>query len=382
MLELHRHTARPTPRSSGPGFPNIRWAIVTAGAITTLICTSQRASCAPVDAPAAQQSGNDAQVDVQKRVTELMRAGVDAYRAGNLEEARVAFEEAWKLKPHAAIAGSLADVEMKLGRYREAATHWRYYVGRSPPDRAAAVQQLEECLKHVGRVRVSVNAAGAALFLDGEPIGSAPLEDELLVDSGDHIVSARLNARTSPDRSFSIGAGELQTVDITLPESSQPAATASRIAQGKDDTTTPARDASGVTARTVVVVAGSVLTVSAAALGVVYLVDANNAEANANRLRAETLQSGDAAAASRNGQCAADAMPRPAACDALGRAVSDSDTSRNIAIGAFVTAGVLGLATAAAFVFWPSDEHGAHSAITVGPWLQAHSQGFVLEGRF
>jgi hypothetical protein len=111
-------------------------------------------------------------------------------------------------------------------------------------------------------------------------------------------------------------------------------------------------------------------------------VDANNAEANANRLRAETMQSSDAAAASRNGQCAADAMPRAAACDALGRAVSDSDSSRNIAIGAFVTAGVLGLATVAAFVFWPNDTHRTDSAVTVGPWVQAGAKGFVLEGRF
>src|SRR5689334_5323714 len=89
-------------------------AALAATVLVVLVSAPFRASCAPIDAPTAQESGTEAQASIQKKVTELMRTGVEAYRAGNLEEARGAFEEAWKLRPHAAIAGSLADVEMRL----------------------------------------------------------------------------------------------------------------------------------------------------------------------------------------------------------------------------------------------------------------------------
>src|SRR5882724_8409675 len=55
--------------------------------------------------------------DTERAVTELMRTAVARYAKKDLEGAREAFEKAWNLKHHAAIAASLAEVEMKLSRY-------------------------------------------------------------------------------------------------------------------------------------------------------------------------------------------------------------------------------------------------------------------------
>src|SRR4051812_13044301 len=72
--------------------------------------------------------------DTKATVKELMHTGVAAYRKKDFEAARTAFAKAWKLKPHSDIAAALADVEMKLGRYRDAAGHWDYYLNYHPPD--------------------------------------------------------------------------------------------------------------------------------------------------------------------------------------------------------------------------------------------------------
>src|ERR1700742_4017684 len=115
-----------------------------------------------ISSPEPGNAGDrDASSTDDAAIKELMRTGIGEYRKNHLEAARTAFASAWELRHHTAIAASLADVEMKLGRFRDAAEHWQYYLASSPPDRAEAEAQLAECSKHVGRIDVTVEPAAA-----------------------------------------------------------------------------------------------------------------------------------------------------------------------------------------------------------------------------
>jgi hypothetical protein len=80
-------------------------------------------------------------------------------------------------------------------------------------------------LKKVGRVRVAAEA-GLAVEMDGEVVGTAPVEGELYVEPGEHLIEAkRADGATSSER-FVVDEGEL--VRVRLPDVRLPADTAPR----------------------------------------------------------------------------------------------------------------------------------------------------------
>jgi tetratricopeptide (TPR) repeat protein len=89
-----------------------------------------------------------------------MNRGGEAYGQQRWEEARDAYRAAWELRPHFAVAANLADVELRLGAYREAAEHLRFFLANLPPERevlrADGEKRLAECRAHLATVRVAV----------------------------------------------------------------------------------------------------------------------------------------------------------------------------------------------------------------------------------
>ena len=67
---------------------------------------------------------------------ELFEQAVTAYDAGRLADAEAKLAEAWGLKRTHDIAGNLGVVELKLGKYPEAATHLAWALQHFPPTEA------------------------------------------------------------------------------------------------------------------------------------------------------------------------------------------------------------------------------------------------------
>lgn len=357
-----------------------------AAVVLGLSFCSTRAWSAPIDAPMAPPSDANADANVQNEAAALMRSGVEAYRKGNLEGAREAFEKAWKLRPHLGIAASLADVEMKLGRYRDAAVLWRYYLAHRPPDPSDAERQLSECMKHIGRLHVSVNKAGAAVLVDGEPVGSTPLREDVLLEPGSHTVVARFDDRSSSLRPVTANEGERTSAMLIIPppEPLDPSPLIPAAPPAKTPTISGGDRAGGISARTWVLLAGGALTLSAGAIGIVYAVKMGDAEDDATRFLARTIREGAPSLVESNSQCAADAASRPAACDDLARALDDRNRAARVANGAIFATGFLGVATAATFLLWPSGQTSRpkEAAVNVSPWTTGGVRGLQIEGRF
>src|SRR5258706_5056331 len=104
---------------------------------------------------AAAPSFADPPNEAVKMARRRFQEGVAAVDAGNYEAARVAFQQAYALKPHPSVLRNLGQAELKTGRYVEAARHLSTFVRDTTygttPEREAAAKSLAQAETQVGR---------------------------------------------------------------------------------------------------------------------------------------------------------------------------------------------------------------------------------------
>lgn len=337
-------------------------------------------SSTPLRPPKDVEESEDAEI------RELMRSGFAEYRKKNLEGAREAFAKAWETARRPAVAAALADVEMKLGRYRDAAEHWDYYLRTKPADRAEAAARLDECRVHVAVVRVELDPLGAELDVDGSRVPTGGSGGTVWLDPGAHTFTARSERRESPTLRVDATAG--QDVSIRLVVDSAPATPpASAInmhpqppltANTTSATTPHDAPSSGIKARTVVAIGGATLTLVSAGLGVWFVTQRNSADNERQQILNELDRQFPERAQTRS--VCANWPDRPSACSEVFAKSSEADRAGNWAIGSFIGAGVFGVATVVTYVLWPKKEHAGVGALIVAPLSGRDTRG--LQARF
>jgi len=328
--------------------------------------------------------------DIEKTVNELMRTGVAAYRKRNFEAAREAFAKAWDLKPHVDIASTLAEVEMRLGRYREAAGHWEYYLKHAAADRDEANTQLAECRERLGRIRVALNPPDADLFVDGIGHLSEPAqagENAVWLDPGEHTFSARKGGR-SAEFKLSILAGQEKTIRLSLPAPvAEPAAatpTPVPVASLQSSLPLQERDGgSGVEARTVVVLGGAVLTSAALGLGVYAELQAQAADSRRLELIARARSQLPASVPSNQFCTPHPGSQLPRECPEIADRSDEAVAFQNLRNGSFIASGALGVTTVATYLLWPGAERRARQAgLVIAPLDVARTRGVQMRVSF
>jgi hypothetical protein len=121
--------------------------------------------------------------------------GVAAVDMGKYEAARLAFQQAYALKPHPSILRNLGQAEFQVGRYLEAARHLSTFLRDTTfgagDERAAAQKTLVQTEAKVGRLVVDV-VEGSEVSVDGELVGRSPLgTDPFYVEPGQRTVRIR-----------------------------------------------------------------------------------------------------------------------------------------------------------------------------------------------
>lgn len=325
------------------------WVLGVASGLVLLTASSAGLAAGPSGA-GSDDSGD---IDQARQVKDITRAGIAQYKRGNLAEARAEFAKAWALKPSTELAAMLAEVEMKLGQFDDAAPHWEYYIQNLPPDRAEAELQLAECRRHLGSVRVAVDTAGAIVSLDGEVLGPAPLRVDIWVGPGTHTFAARVPGSDPVSQQVTIAEGEAQMVTLMLQSSVAQKPAASPPA----DSPPPAKSdqGGGVSAKAVVVIGGSVLSLAAVGVGVVFTVKSNSAANEADTLLAQIAEASDPGLAASNSYCSPPApAQRPAQCATYSSKLEDSKSAKSVAIASYITGGALAVGTLATALLWPA----------------------------
>jgi hypothetical protein len=159
--------------------------------------------------------------------------GVKHYDQHEYDKARLAFLQAYLLRPHPAVLLNLAQSQLRAGRYAEAADNFAKYIRENPGAEAMshAKAAFEEARDKVGEVSVEVNATGAVINVDGTDVGKSPLPYAVYMMPGRHMVRATKGG-LSADESLEAIAGQRMYVTLALPEGSRMAPAAASAGTG------------------------------------------------------------------------------------------------------------------------------------------------------
>lgn len=357
---------------------------VSALALSTVNVATTSVAFGQSNTEAESATSRDAVLAAKKLVDEAM----GLYAQADWEGARVLLLKALAVKPHRAILGNLAEIEMKTGRYVEAAGHLKQLIADLPPEPRkrveAAEAQLAECLQHVATLHVTVNATGATVRLNGEVIGSSPLDRAVFVAPGTVSISVDHPDYLQMTRSLEATAGQVQ--DVALEMNPKPAPVpAAPVAVS---TTDPDKDAQSTSIRTrnIVTISGALLSVAGATVGTILWLNANADEKEAASVR-EFLVS-ESSGTNTDSFCYGSNVQDPAGCSKLHSLLVHRDRQMNYAVGSFIGAGATAVAATLTYLLWPTKARSQtagksrKAAVALEPWTSRDTQGLQLLGTF
>ena len=328
-----------------------RRATLVIATLAGVAATPRRATCehpAPATPDAATASPDAATAESGATASELLRTGLRESKKGNFEAARIAFEKTWRLLPHPEVTASLAEVEMKLGRYREAAEHWDYYLAHDPPGREEAEARRAECRQHLADIHATVDPLGATLFLDGNVVAAEAPASEIWVEPGAHTLYAELNGQQSKTEQVTVQAGDTRAVTLSVsPPELKPRASAQAPRRPLPVADRPA-PVMGREPPYTLLITGGALTFIALETAFMSMYLANQADAGAARFRELAIHEADPEQVRTNSFC----KPKTSICEGLDRDIRFAAIARNVEYGAFIGAGVFGAATVATYLIW------------------------------
>jgi tetratricopeptide (TPR) repeat protein len=173
-----------------------------------------------------------------------IRAALIEYGAGRFPEARALFLRAHSLQPSARTLRGLGMVEFELRHYVEAIrlTEQAVRDTRNPLDavqRKEAAGLLDQAGSFVGRYHVACTPETAQLYVDGQAY-TLDGDHVVVLDVGEHTLSAEAPGYTSQQRQFDVHGGEQAEVQLTLAtEVSEQAAAPAAIAASAMRATEP-----------------------------------------------------------------------------------------------------------------------------------------------
>lgn len=175
------------------------------------VCISARAQD---EGPTHSENEHDA------KARKLLEEGIAHHSAGDLKRAYEAFRVSQNLRPSYDTAGNLGQVEMKMEKYADAATHFEYCLRNFPTgenrDLKRAVEELYSDVKSkVVTANISVGPPGAVVFLNGNRIGNAPIDYPIFAKPGrTNELKVESDDGRSKSATFEGEAGELVNVEV------------------------------------------------------------------------------------------------------------------------------------------------------------------------
>jgi hypothetical protein len=145
--------------------------------------------------------------------------GMELYDAGKYEEAAIAFERAYELKPSYKILYNWAQAENEGGKYARALEVYRRYLAEGgdeiDPERVAQVEgEIQRLESLVGTVVVRCDEPGAVVMVDGLRMGETPLEEPITVRLGEREVVVKLAGRELHREVVRVAGGEQVEIQV------------------------------------------------------------------------------------------------------------------------------------------------------------------------
>ena len=312
------------------------------------------------DSPRPAQNSDDANI----RVRALFRQAYTAYNAHNYEESRQLLMQVWAIRQTYDVASALAQSEMKLQQYRDAATHLQFCLDNFAPSASdvtfeAIKQAHADAKSHIGTLHITASRDGTAVLIDGQSIGDTPLKSPVYIEPGQHEVEFKLGG-DSAKHSIMMMAGSDSNVDIPLEHKApppEPRAVAITPMPMPPPNPNAAQPSAGTTRdrlnRAVIpgAIAGATFAIGVG-MAIGFRVAANSNDDQADELRKKVGPNG----------CAPGAPPNPD-CAALMDKAKSKDSDRNWSTAGIVLAG-MALVSVPIYWYWPRQGASGAAAST------------------
>ena len=304
-----------------------------------------------------------------REATARFREGLHLHDAGQDEDARLKFAQAYAVLHTPNILFNLARSEQLTGHSLEALDHYKQYLRDGDPkitgkDRDTAKLLIAELVRKVGHVTIDA-PTGAKVTVDGAGLaGEAPFADPIDVTPGKHAIVAKMGDTT---KNVDVVAGEGETVaakfvfaDAPLPLPTPPPV------PPPPRPPAPEPPSSGAKLGTAIALGGAAL--ASLGVGVGFAIATSN---DANRI--SQLQAGYSSES-----CFGSTLSR---CANLTKAADQHRTDTGGAEGFLVAGGALGLGALATVLLWPSPVR-LSTATWLVPLVTGAGGAVELVGRF
>jgi len=306
------------------------------------------------------------------------REGYAAVQAKNWPQAYAVFERLWREAPTYDVALHLGHAEFNLGKNREAAEHLAFGVAHLPPGEGKELAEggrraLARVKEEVCTVTLIVDRSGANVRVDGKARGTTPVDFEIFLDPGAHVIEATLDGYEPAAEKFDAARGEHRNVVLKL-EPLPPGAAGA----GAGSATPPVGEderAGGSNGRTIALLTGGGVTLAAGVTTLVFALKGSSAADRADDARTEAIHYGPNA-------CGSPAAAPAGVCAALQDANDDRVAANRGANIALAVTGVAALTTATLFIVWPHQASKRAGAVTLTPTASRESGGLLVNGTF
>ena len=158
--------------------------------------------------------------DAEQAARRQFDNGVELYEAGKLEQASVAFERAYELKPTYRIMFNIAQVENDLGHFAAALRAYTRYLAEGgdaiSDQRLAQVRsEIERLNSLVGMIVVESEIEGAEVYVDDRREGETPLDGPVFVDLGEREVVIKRGVEAVHRERVRVAGGERVVVEVS-----------------------------------------------------------------------------------------------------------------------------------------------------------------------
>lgn len=164
---------------------------------------------------------SDAELRAREQASVRFHRGVELYQDEAFRAALIEFERAYEISPDHRVLYNIGGTKLLLQDFLGAAQAYERYLTEGgkevPRERREEVEPLLRSLEgRVGRIAVTVNRAGAEVFIDDLKLGVSPIAGNTLVNVGRHQVSARTSYGTTDSEIVDVAGDEIARVSLEV----------------------------------------------------------------------------------------------------------------------------------------------------------------------
>lgn len=158
---------------------------------------------------------------VIKEASDHYEAGLALYSDGEFQRAAIEFDRAYELIPNYRALYNIGQVRVQLHNYARATKALRAYLEQGgdkidPERKKSVLDDLAMLATRTATLAVTSNEDGADLTVDGEPAGTTPLSEPLLIDTGEHRLGISKAGFVPRELSVTLASRDAQSLQVDL----------------------------------------------------------------------------------------------------------------------------------------------------------------------